>query len=588
MGIFSGILGTGNIQNNIQTDSNAVNKLPEADLSGNQVGDTLNGKIVKLGNEGALVELPDGSVINCRLDNTMQLSVGMSVTLEFKGISGSQITLSPLYMNMESNSVAAKALMSAGMPVNNTTVEMTEAMISGKMNISSDSLGEMYHYINEYSDVKPAYLVEMKQLGLEINSDNVTRFDAFKNYENTITDGINDVINELKGVITSEGGISADAPLIKSIIDTFVGSPNTEGVSNGGEAGENSLEQMQLEAAKSAPDNETAAAGNILSKTGIEGELAFPDGENINNSTVNKAGTGEIPGNDTGSVLPKALVNTDNYNVNDDVWHNMTASEKSEVVKFLKEAGVGNDKLLELYENTSDGRDVFRAVSHALEDGMNEPLKNLLKSEKFGKIFDSTIKNQWLLNPEETSDKNTVGNLYKRLNTQVRNILNELEQVMPGRSNEFTGISNLNQNIDFMNAMNNVYQYIQLPLKMNGDMATGDLYVYTNKKGNFDDGTVSALLHLDMANLGPVDVYAAIKDNNVSTRFYLKDDETIDFISANIHILNERLEKRGYNMTSSIVNRDELGGPKQDDVLIAKNTLGNKDAAVKMGFDMRA
>ena len=39
------------------------------------------------------------------------------------------------------------------------------------------------------------------------------------------------------------------------------------------------------------------------------------------------------------------------------------------------------------------------------------------------------------------------------------------------------------------------------------------------------DGNVSALLHLDMENLGPMDVYVAMQNNRVNTHFYMQDDD---------------------------------------------------------------
>ena len=98
-----------------------------------------------------------------------------------------------------------------------------------------------------------------------------------------------------------------------------------------------------------------------------------------------------------------------------------------------------------------------------------------------------------------------------------------------------------------MNQLNQMFQYIQLPLQMAGQNANGDLYVYRNKnKKMSEDGSVSAILHLDMDNLGPVDVYVKLKDTKVTTNFYVADDSVIELLNDNIHILNERLEKRGH------------------------------------------
>ena len=113
--------------------------------------------------------------------------------------------------------------------------------------------------------------------------------------------------------------------------------------------------------------------------------------------------------------------------------------------------------------------------------------------------------------------------------------------------------TNIHQNVDFIHQLNQTAAYVQFPLKLNGEDAHGDLYVYTNKKNLAEnDGKVSAYLHLDMDHLGPVDVYVQMEQQNVSTNFRLADDAMIDFINDHIHILNERLENRGYQMKCSV------------------------------------
>ena len=75
-----------------------------------------------------------------------------------------------------------------------------------------------------------------------------------------------------------------------------------------------------------------------------------------------------------------------------------------------------------------------------------------------------------------------------------------------------------------------------------------------------EDGSVSAVLHLDMEHMGPVDVYVKLLNTKVTTNFYVADDSVIDLINDNIHILNERLEKRGYNMEVNLKLHDDMDG----------------------------
>ena len=141
-----------------------------------------------------------------------------------------------------------------------------------------------------------------------------------------------------------------------------------------------------------------------------------------------------------------------------------------------------------------------------------------------------------------------------------------------------------------MNQMNHLYTYVQLPLKMLGNNAHGDLYVYTNKKNlAARDGQVSALLHLDMEHLGPLDVYVTLKDKQVSTNFTVMDDNVLDLIENNIEILNKRLEGRGYSLKAQMHVKED--SPEEEESGIMQTLLHqqkNISVLSRTSFDMRA
>ena len=137
-----------------------------------------------------------------------------------------------------------------------------------------------------------------------------------------------------------------------------------------------------------------------------------------------------------------------------------------------------------------------------------------------------------------------------------------------------------------MNQLNQTFAYVQIPLKMSGSNANGDLYVYTNKKNlSSEDGSVSAYLHLDMEHLGSVDCYVTMQNEKVSTNFKVQDDSILDFLEQNIALLNERLEKRGYSLQASISVKEEETSVIQE----MEKQLGQGSVPIlKVSFDARA
>ena len=173
------------------------------------------------------------------------------------------------------------------------------------------------------------------------------------------------------------------------------------------------------------------------------------------------------------------------------------------------------------------------------------------------------------------------------MNSQLSRFSQTLNQSVGADTSLARAVSNLSGNIDFMNQMNQMFTYIQLPLKLQSQEANGELYVYTNKKNLAKkDGEVSALLHLDMEHLGSVDVYVSMKDTKVSTQFRLKDDSALDLIAGHIDLLNERLNKRGYTMNASFVKKgEEETGSVMEEIL-----KQDKNISILSGysFDARA
>ena len=126
------------------------------------------------------------------------------------------------------------------------------------------------------------------------------------------------------------------------------------------------------------------------------------------------------------------------------------------------------------------------------------------------------------------------GRTYQKLGKQFKESVGSLEENGQSSSNAFQADDKFKPECGFLQQINQTYAYIQLPLHLRqGEHKTGELFVYTNKKNLAGkDGRVSALLHLDMEHLGPLDVYVALQDTKVSTKFYVQNDTILDYLEA--------------------------------------------------------
>lgn len=203
---------------------------------------------------------------------------------------------------------------------------------------------------------------------------------------------------------------------------------------------------------------------------------------------------------------------------------------------------------------------IMASVEHTenLDGGI---LKKLFASKEYKGLLKQAIADQWFLSPENLKEEGAVKELYQRMSRQLEQIQQALSQAGKEGAALSKHAQSLQSNIEFMNQMNQAYTYAQLPLKLRGQNAHSDLYVYTNKKNLREKGgELSALLHLDLDHLGSTDIFVKLKGTAVQADFYLENDASYRLIFGNTGQLVERLQERGYQCEVKVENR-----PRQQD-----------------------
>ena len=86
-----------------------------------------------------------------------------------------------------------------------------------------------------------------------------------------------------------------------------------------------------------------------------------------------------------------------------------------------------------------------------------------------------------------------------------------------------------------------------------------------------------------------MDVYVAMQQQKVNTHFYMQDDDTLSFIEKNIHILDERLAKKGYQMNTqtTVKSKEERESVTDTFFKEQEGSVSTKQVS-KLSFDVRA
>ena len=264
---------------------------------------------------------------------------------------------------------------------------------------------------------------------------------------------------------------------------------------------------------------------------------------------------------DAGAIL-KEIVNS--YSETVSVPENLSAALPEKSVVLLKEQLNNiivnqdeNTQLQTLIKNVPDNitsKEFLKELTNILSEGnLNESAaKELLSSKPFKDIVDNFLRQEMYIEPKDINHEN-VKKLFAKILKDNEVVSNKL-QGNPELNEFVQNSNNASNNVEFMNQINHFMNFVQIPLKMTGQNAHGDLYVYKNGKNtNWNEKEeFKAFLHLDMDNLGPLDVLVTLKKNNVTTNFKVESDAILDYIEEHIDELNMALNTLGYNVDSKV------------------------------------
>ena len=517
------------------------------EMEGKMPGQSVTGEVIEADGQDILLAIGKNQLLRARLSLAMDVEAGQQLTFGIKSIGGMKVVLSPLFENMTSGSGAEKALGLAGLPRNEETMKMVEAMMKEGMKLDPDSLSSMYRTVNAHMDADITTLVQLNRMELPVTEENITQLQSYKNYEGQVTEGVKILMGEVAEQLSSLA--ASDNPEdVFTFLKVVLGEPS-------------GTENVQTEENMAGDDNVIQTFKNAVMTEAPE-ENAGKEKLPFMPGMAEQAGEKGL-GMALSDVLQKAGVSEETVNA------------------CLKGELPAKELLTELGRLVKDGR-----LSTEQKNGILE----LLKDNEFLENLKKGLTEKFLLTPDEVGEDGQVEKLYERLDSQ----LSRMNQALQGMAKENPALSqsiqNLSSNVEFMNQLNQMFTYVQLPLKLSGQEAAGELYVYTNKKNLAKkDGQVSALLHLDLEHLGEIDIHVSLRDSHVSTKFCLSDEKALDLVAANIDTLNQRLMKRGYSVDASFEQKDKAQHPI-DEMLDRDKKVSSKEKVLisSSSFDARA
>lgn len=555
-------------------------------LRGMTPGETLQGEIVSVKGNEAEIRIGENSVITARLGGDMDIGVGQKIYFEVQNGGSGQIALRALFTNLTGEGLAGTALEAANLPVNSTSVALVEQLMQQGMSIDKNALQGLYRDAVQFPEASPAELVMMHKMGLEATPSNVQQFQALCNYEERLATTLQDIMDALPGEISSlaakgdgEQAMALSRDVIQFIAEYEMAQSGKNTTVSQTAEGVVAPEQPSLQEMPDGQDKTVVTENGLpVTTEGADGEGAvrqvIQENDRILMELVGK--NGEVTENSGQNTFTGIL----------------TGEELARFTSLLEGQKGFESILAGIKDGSLEVGEFFKLLGQQLSDNQigQDAVMKLFEDKGFSKLVGKELQQAWLLSPGEVEKGENISDFYTRLNRQVQTIADSMAKSFAASDALSQNISQFKENVDFLNQLNQLVPYVQLPLKMNGQSATGDLYVFADKKSLAEKTeNITASLHLDMQYLGHVDVFVTLNNSKVSTEFKVQDEATLDFLMNHIDILNERLQKRGYDMKAEIKIAPGPGSVKTDLFPEPVDESREKDKMIEtLRFDVRA
>lgn len=596
-------------------------------------GSIFEGTINSVHGGKVTLALGNGQTITARLDGKMDLQQGSSMFFQVRANDGQTIAIRPYTeLGNVSNPILLNALSAAQVPATDRTLVMVDTMMQEQMSIGRQSILDMAKLVGANPDANVQTIVQMTKLGLPVTEEMAAQFENYLSDRQALVGEMDLAAGHMMELLSDEALSPETAfSLYEKMLDIFM--PGAEAA----DAGVTAAAEQESSAAEAGAGVMAEAVGQENAATVAEAEAGAPTAAEQGTaaasavaeeagaaSTAETAGQGAAAEAETGVGVTAELTYGRMAETPGTVGELLSKEQIEHLGKMLRNipALIGNEEIFaggeqeEVFVDTlsEEGPEVAKLMAQE-EAAQEQPVLNekltaeqflqklgralaqnggfgfagmqkLFAGKEFQTIFRSVIEKQWLLQPEELKQEHKVSGLYERLEQQLSQMEEAVRATGSTQNTFLQTASQVHGNLEFMNQMNQIYHYVQLPLKMSGQNANGELYVYANRKNLRDpDAELTAFLHLDMEQLGSTDVSVRMQNRSVRTNFYLEDDVSYDLVEKHLEVLNKRLKSKGYQSSITVTHEKKDISFKENIVKKGKATVGSLH---RYSFDVRA
>ena len=479
------------------------------------------------------------------------------------------------------NAAVQKALEEAGLPKNERNSGIVRQMLENQMSIDKDSLSRVVQQANMFREADISTLLLMNKNNMPVTHFTAAQLQAYINNEQNLSEQIGNVINSLMEYLAEDAASGTPTANI-GVLELLTGTGEVPAETTA-QAAEVTAAQVAAENIESLAGGETnvmnvlmtgqggseaviAAAGQGAAANVEEAEvLNMLQTESVTN-VINELGTDAEGsganwmngfGTDESGLTSDAFseYNMDNGSLTANAGSENQAQQGVPLSTLLSESEINelNNLQSRLFgkeaaaTSDSDSTQVLKNIYENINNLSEAELKELFMSEPYRKLVGKALGEKFTLNADDIDSADSINDYYK----ETFKALSKLQEMVGKDSAMADKLSKPMDNMKFMDTLNNVFPYIQLPLKLNEGNTHGELYVFKKGRNNADPGdSKSVLLHLDMDSLGPTDVHMELKSGFLKLRFYCENELSKNILSDHFGELETALTGKNFQVTS--------------------------------------
>lgn len=555
--VTSAAKGTGS--DSIKISSSTGSELSSLEL---KAGQTLRGEVIDLRfNEVKIMLEPGKQVITAKLSGEIPIAIGQTAEFLITEDATDKITLkfilpeNQLFLDL----TIQKALIASGLPMTERNKEIVLELLKNQLPIDKTTLQTLAKALIKNQEASPQTLVMMQKHHIPITTSSIRQFEAYKSGNHSLLNEMKVITMKISELLTQK--TSEQTNLVQSKNSTILAMPSNDIPQGTWEH----VDQQQ-------PPNITS---NQWKETILNDVL----------QTLKET--------DLKTVLGKEELTLLSRNLEVKIKENpeLTTVQQTEMVKTIQNGTIPFAQVKHLIDQhyPANPMDNLQLPTNALSSVKEQDIviNQIFKTieETYFNLIEETVRRKWMLHPEELAKKEPLTEYYQNLHGDLAKLSSLMKPENEPLNILKEPVKNMQDNLQFMKTLNEIVSYVQLPLLLSNRETHGDLYVFNKKNAlrNKKD-ILNVLIHLDMTELGPLNLHMKLEQERIQATFYLENEVSGKLISEHLPDLSSALSKKGYQFQARV----EKNNHKTDFIEDILEHDSPNSSVQRYSFDIRA